>query len=204
MNENTAWGAQPPKSLKGRIAFIKRQCVKALEDAWFLEIEGDDGNIEVMSLSPSALDKKLLEMGYDPDNCYDHRINFGREVQCGAFQTCDSTGELLHGSWSSDPESLAYSLDGFAWRRENRFQMEEDDWQEAKGYIERLEYEDSREAAKLRRLIVDSCFLDPRSVNDTGLLNPGGGGQREFSDLIALFDFMRATAPVEKDKEKAK
>ncbi len=31
------WGEQPPKSLKGRIAFIKRQCVKPLEDAYWLE-----------------------------------------------------------------------------------------------------------------------------------------------------------------------
>jgi hypothetical protein len=88
---------------------------------------------------------------------------------------------------------LAYGLDGFAWRRSEKFQMEERDWQEARGFIERLDAKD-REQAKLRRLIVDSCFLDPVSVNDTGLISPGGGCQSEYTELIALFDFMTERA----------
>jgi hypothetical protein len=184
-----AWGEQPPKSLNGRIAFIKRQCVKPLEDAYWLEIEDDKGNVESMTLSSSALDKKLEELGYDRYSD-DGRIYFGKEDSY-ALYTCDITGALLEGAWSSEPDYLAYELGGFAWRRSNRFQMEERDWQEAKAYIERLD-SGSREQAKLRRLIADSCFLDPASVNDTGLLNPGGGGQREFAELIALFDFMGA------------
>jgi len=176
-----AWGEKPPKSLKGRIAFINRQCVMPLEDAYWLEIEGDKGSVESMTLSSSALDKKLEELGYDRYS-NDGRIYYGKEDSY-ALYTCDITGALLEGAWSSEPNSLAYELDGFAWRRSNRFQME----------VERLDTS-SREQAKLRRLIADSCFLDPDSVNDTGLLNPGGGCQSEFAELIALFDFMGAAA----------
>ncbi len=186
-----AWGEQPPKSLKARLAFIKRQCVKPLEDAYWLEIEDDKGHVESTTLSSSALDKRLQELGYDPYSS-DGRIYYGKEDSY-ALYTCDITGALLEGSWNSEPNSLAYELGGFAWRRSNRFQMEERDWQEAKAFIERLDAS-SREQARLRRLIADSCFLDPASLNDTGLLNPGGGGQREFAELIALFDFMGEAA----------
>lgn len=185
-----AWGAQPPKTLKARIKFIQSQCTRALEDAYSLEVEDENGQTtESLTLSSSALDQKLKELGYDR-YASDRRIFFSRE-ESYALYTCELTGALIEGAFSGDPDAIGYELDGFAWRRSNRFQMEERDWQEAKAFVERLDSSD-REQAKLTRLIVGSCFLEPALLNDTGLLNPGGGCQSEYSELIDLFDFMRA------------
>jgi hypothetical protein len=181
-----AWGDRPPKTLKGRIGFIKRQGSKPLEAAYWLEVEDEKG-IESWILSESALDQKLEALGYDEFES-NNRINYGIEYG-KAMPTCDVTGELLNGSFGDDPSTMAYGLEGFAWRRSMKFQMEERDWQEANGFINRLD-ENDREQGKLRRLIVDSCFLDPVKLNDTGLICPGGGGYEEFSELIKLFDFM--------------
>jgi len=193
-----AWGDSPPKTLRGRISFIAKQCKKLLEDAYWLEIEDDEGNTESITLSDSALDKKLKELNYDPYTD-DGRICYGRDNQSDAMPTCDVTGALLNGSWSGDPSALAYGLEGFAWRRSEKFQMEERDWQEAFGFIDRL-YAKDREQAKLLCLIVDSCFLEPVSVNNTGLICPGGGCYDEYAELIALFDFMKAKATVKKER----
>jgi hypothetical protein len=182
-----AWGDRPPKTLKGRIGFIKRQCTKPLEEAYWLEVEGEK-NVEIWTLSESALDKKMEAFGYDEFEGSD-RIHYGIE-ESEAMPTCEVTGELLNGIWSGDPEFIGYGLEGFSWRRSLRFQMEERDWQEAHGFIERLDAED-QEQAKLIRLIVDSCFLEPEKLNDTGLICPGGGCYTEFSELIELFDFMK-------------
>lgn len=186
-----AWGNHPPKTLRGRISFIKRQCVKPLEKAYWLEVEDESGSIKSMTLSSTAVDKKLDELNYDRWN-NDGRIYYGEE-DTYALYTCDVTGELLSGCWTASPDAIAYELDGFAWRRHERFQMEERDWQEAYELISRLETDD-RKQAQLRRLIANSCFIDPISVNNTGLLNPGGGGQNEYEELIALFDFMKESA----------
>jgi hypothetical protein len=180
-----AWGDRPPKTLKGRIGFIKRQCTKPLEEAYWLEVEDEKGHTESWTLSESALDRKLEALGYDRFGEGNDRINYGYEIYDEAMPTCEVTGDLLDGNGCGDPESIGYGLEGFAWRRSQKFQMEERDWQEAWGFIVRLDASD-REQAKLRRLIVDSCFLEPVKLNDTGLICPGGGCYQEFSELIEL------------------
>jgi len=186
-----AWGNLPPKTMAARIRFIEKQCSRPLEDAYWLEVEDDKGVVESITLSGSALDKKLEELGYDPYT-NEGKILFSKE-ESYALYTCDVTGELLCGGWSCDPQSIAYELDGFSWRRREQFQMEERDWQEANAFIERLSTS-NREEAKLRRLIVQSCFIEPKCINDTGLINPGGGGQNTYEELIDLFSFLGGAA----------
>lgn len=41
--------------------------------------------------------------------------------------------------------------------------------------------------------ICESCFLEPRAQNDTGLYNPGGPCSGGMEDLLALLDFMKQT-----------
>lgn len=187
-----AWGNLSPKTMAACIRFIKKQCSRPLEDAYWLEVEDDKGAVESITLSRSALDKKLEELGYDRYT-NEGKIIFSQE-ESYALYTCDVTGELLCGGWSSDPQSIAYELDGFSWRRREQFQMEERDWQEANAFIERLSTS-NREEAKLRRLIAQSCFVEPKCVNDTGLINPGGGCQGTYEELISLFSFLAEEAP---------
>lgn len=183
-----AWGSNPPRTLKECITFIQAQCTRELEDAYWLEVEDENGDsVDPMTLSETALNKKLEELGYDR-YANDQRIRFGREEHY-ALYTCNSTGALIDGTSGGEPENISYELDGFAWRRSNRFQMEERDWQEARAFIFRLD-NDQREQETLIKLIVDSCFLEPEAVNDTGMLNPGGGCQSEYSELVKLFDFL--------------
>lgn len=180
-----AWGQTPPQGTENRIAFIKKLGCKELERAYWLEVDGQ----ESMTLSSTALDAKLKELGYNRFEGND-AINFGAENSSEAMPTCAVTGELLEGSWSADPYGMSYGLEGFSWRRSEGFQMEERDWCEANGYIERLDADD-QEQKRLIELIVDSCFLDPIKLNDTGLICPGGGCYSSYEQLIELFDFMQ-------------
>lgn len=189
-----AWGEKPPSTYKKQLAFISAQCDGELENAYWLEVEHEKGT-DSWSLCRSELDKKLAELKYDRFGRTDH-IHFGFEDSSAALVTCDISGKLADGSRSGDPDAIGYTLSGFAWRREQGFQMELRDWQEARGFVHRLDSGDP-EQELLAKLIVQSCFLDPKEVNNTGLLNPGGGGDCLYSELIAYFDFMR------KDEEKA-
>lgn len=187
-----AWGETPPRSMKDRVSFIKSQCTGELESAYWLDVDGQ----ESLTLSKSALEKRLEELGYDRMN-RDGTINFGREDSGDAMPTCDVTGALLSATWSNEPSDLAYGLEGFSWRRSQGFQMVERDWLEAKGYIERLD-DSEADQKRLIRLIVDSCFLDPHKVNDTGLICPGGGCYDSHEELIDLFGFMGPNGNVER------
>ena len=194
------WGDKPPKTHAARVSFIHKQCPKPLEAAYWLDVTNEKGETESWTLCESELDKKLEELKYDRYEDAD-RISFGREDSSELMPTCEISGKLTDGSSSSEPDAMAYAVSGFAWRRESGFQMEERDWQEARGFLEALHYADEPEPKKLARLIAQSCFIEPKIVNNTGLINPGGGGQSEYGQLIALFDFMSADASTNKNKE---
>lgn len=185
------WGDSVPASIEDKMAFIKSQA-KPLSQAKFLEYTtgtGRDADTISFTLSEDALDAKLKKLGFkgwdDEDSC--ERFNTGDE-DSRCFYICEDTFELLDGNWSDDPNDLIYFMSGFAWRRENGFQMERNDWNEVAGYLYRL---DHKEAAELVAVLCESCFLEPRSHNDTGLYNPGGPCLATMEDLVELFDFMK-------------
>jgi len=192
-----AWGETVPTTQEAKRAFIKSQATPIGQAKYLEYTSGEGAAAETVSftLSEEALVAKRDELGFKGwhDDDSRERFNIGDEDSY-SFYLCDVTGKLLDGNWSEDPSAMIYFMSGFAWRRESGFQMEDRDWQEVSGYLDRLGYDE--DAAELVRILCESCFLEPRGHNDTGMYNPGGPCTGDMSDLISLFDFMR-----EKDKQ---
>jgi len=191
-----------PKTLEEQIAFIRGQYPEPLAPAYFLEIE-IEGSYEVMTLSAETLWKKKKELGFDEygnfqGNGKEPYLNYGLE-DSRVLYWCDITGKLLGGGDHFSINEMTVELDGFAWRRMNRLQMEEADWREAKAFISVLTpthyHENEGDARKLLELIVTSCFLEPVRLNDTGLHSPGSRCYAKLSELVRLFEEVHAVQP---------
>ncbi|MHB8474497.1 MAG: hypothetical protein ACYDC8_16930 [Gammaproteobacteria bacterium] len=159
--------------------------------AYWLEIENADGDVtDSLKLCEAALDLRCESL-----NQAGLGFSHGEETS-EMFYRCQDTGRLMTGSFNAEPETLDYSLSGFAWRRESGFAMLRDDWTEAAGFISAIsdalcyaqDLEDGVLWAVLKQRIIDSCFLPVRDVNESGIWNPGAFFCHSVGDLIKLFD----------------